>query len=142
MSIWSSVATVMAITAMAGFTAKPLHGPVQAISHIVFGKQAYEIENRNLTFMFVGFALNVFAMLMWSGVAELALHAFGMPPRSVSIALLVASGVTVTAYFVDFHIVPKRFTPGFEHVLDKRALLVVYALLGVSLFCGAMGRVA
>jgi hypothetical protein len=58
------------------------------------------------------------------------------------IALLVASAVTVVDYIVDFRVVPKRFTPGFEHILDKRVLLIVYALLAASLFCGAIAWVA
>jgi uncharacterized membrane protein len=142
MAIWSTLATTAVITAMAGLASKPLHAPVQAISHIVFGKQSYELEKRNLTFLLVGLVLNIFAMLMWSGAAEFAIRAFGIAPRNIFVALLVAFGVTVISYIVDFHVVPKRFTPGFEHILDKRALLVVYTLLGLSLFCGAMGRIA
>lgn len=140
MSIWSSLGTVLAITVIAGLTGKPLHAPLQAISHIVFGKQAYEVEKANLIYMVVGFVLNAFAMIMWSVVAEFAFLLIGVPPRNGFIAALVVSIVTVVAYIVDFRVVPKRFTPGFEHVLNKHALTAVYVLLAISLFCGAMGR--
>jgi hypothetical protein len=142
MSMWSIVATMTTITVLAGVSVKPLHAPVQAVSHIVYGKQAHETNDTNLTFIVVGFLLNAFAMIMWSGVAEFSIRAFGMPPGNLGVALLVAAGVTVTAFIVDFHVVPKRFTPGFEHILDRRALFIVYFFLGASLFLGAMGRVA
>jgi hypothetical protein len=41
--------------------------------------------------------------------------------------------VTAGAYVVDYHLVPKRLTPGFEERLSPGALALVYAALGVSL---------
>lgn len=142
MSMWSIVATMTAVTVLARVSAKPLHAPVQAVSHIVYGKRAYETNDENLTYIVVGFLLNAFAMVMWSGVTELAFRAIGMPPGNLVIGLIVAAGVTITSFIVDFHVVPKRFTPGFEHILDRRALFITYFFLGASLFLGAMGRVA
>ena len=47
----------------------------------------------------------------------------------------VAGGVatSATAYVIDYTITPKRFTPGYEHRLDGRGMLVVYGVLAAAL---------
>ena len=39
---------------------------------------------------------------------------------------------------VDYQVVPKRFTPGFEHRLSTGAMVGVYALLALGLGVGAL----
>ena len=39
---------------------------------------------------------------------------------------------------VDYQVVPKRFTPGFEHRLSTGAMVGVYALLALGLGAGAL----
>jgi hypothetical protein len=53
----------------------------------------------------------------------------------------LALAVTGLAYFTDFYVVPKRFTPGFEHILSSRALYITYGLLGISFLIGGTQRV-
>ncbi len=140
MAAWSAIATIGSVTLLASLTGKPLYAPTQAISHIIFGERAYQNDTRNLSFLTVGLALNGLAMIGWSGIAELGFRAFGTPPGNFPTACVVSIGVTMMAYFVDFHVVPKRLTPGFEHVLSKHSLLVVYVLLAISLLLGSLGR--
>ncbi|MEI7578110.1 MAG: hypothetical protein WCK51_14565 [Armatimonadota bacterium] len=142
MAVWSTIATIGGVILLAGVTGKPLYAPIQAISHIVFGERTYQNEKRNLLFLAVGFGLNGFAMIGWSGIAELCFRAFGTAPGNLPTAFVVAIGVTVMAYFVDFHVVPKRLTPGFEHILSTKSLLSVYTLLAVSLLLGSLGRIS
>ena len=50
-------------------------------------------------------------------------------PGTLGRALLVSAA----AYVVDYHVVPKRFTPGFELRLPGRALAAIYAALAFGL---------
>jgi hypothetical protein len=42
------------------------------------------------------------------------------------------------AYVVDYHVVPKRLTPGIESRLSCRSLLLVYVVLALSLGLGGL----
>lgn len=74
----------------------------------------------------------------WMATAELGYRLFNFTPG----AIIVSSVVTVLAYLVDFYVVPKRFTPGFEHILTKRSLLFVYLILAMSMVLGGVQRIA
>lgn len=45
---------------------------------------------------------------------------------------------SAVAYVVDFTITPKRFTPGYEHRLDGKGMLGVYAALALGFAAGAL----
>jgi hypothetical protein len=137
---WSTIATMLAVVCLAGLTGKHLLAPVQAISHIAFGERAYLTNRLNLTFAAVGFVLNVFTMVGWSVVAELTLQALKVTPSSPFGTFAIAFCISALAYWVDFKVVPKRFTPGFEHVLSRRALYLVYWILAISIGMGSLGR--
>lgn len=108
---------------------------------MLYGRQAYAIDEPKPKYLLPGILLNFGAMLGWSAVAEIALRLVKVPLPQSALNLLVCGGVTIMAYIVDFYVVPKRFTPGFEHVLSSRSMLVVYALMTASLFAGSMFRV-
>lgn len=141
LAVWSTTATMLAVVSLAGLTGKHLLAPVQAISHIAFGEQAYLTNRLNLTFASVGFLLNAFAMVGWSVVAELILRGLKVTPSSVLGTFAIGFCISALAYWVDFKVVPKRFTPGFEHVLSRRALYLVYWILAISIGMGSLGRV-
>jgi hypothetical protein len=46
--------------------------------------------------------------------------------------------VAAIAAAVDYGLVPKRLTPGWESVLTKRSILATYGLLALGLAAGAM----
>lgn len=141
MTAWSTVITIASVMALAVVERKAAVAPVNAISHIVFGESAYDSRKGDALHFVIGFVLNVMAMVGWSAVAELAFRGLHLPVNQFSSALVVAIGVTVLAYFTDFHLVPKRFTPGFEHILSRRALLMTYVFLALSFVIGGMQRV-
>jgi hypothetical protein len=51
---------------------------------------------------------------------------------------LQASAVSALAYLVDYHMVPRRFTPGFEKVLPRQALLPIYLAIAAGLIAGTL----
>ncbi|WP_327363053.1 hypothetical protein [Caballeronia arvi] len=51
-----------------------------------------------------------------------------------------AAATAIVAYVVDYHVVPKRFTPGFETHLSKRALAMTYVALAAGFAIAALVR--
>jgi hypothetical protein len=42
------------------------------------------------------------------------------------------------AYFVDYELIPKRLTPGYEHRVSKGAMVAIYAALAAGFVLGAV----
>jgi hypothetical protein len=112
--------------------------PFDAISHIAWGDRAFLRDELDVRHTLVGFLLNVGAVAMWSALHGIIVGRRSHMPRAIPLAL--ASGVVVaaTAYVVDFKVVPKRVTPGFEKKLPARPLRKVYAILAVSFAAGSL----
>jgi hypothetical protein len=106
--------------------------PLNAVSHILWGDDAAEHDEADAEHTIAGVALNAAAITGWAGVYELA---FGRSARQGDVAAALAGGAAVSAlaYFVDYYVVPKRFTPGFEKRLSPTSMLAVYATLALSL---------
>jgi hypothetical protein len=51
-----------------------------------------------------------------------------------------AAATAVVAYLVDYHVVPRRLTPGFERHLALRDMVGVYAAFGAGLWLGHLIR--
>ena len=49
-----------------------------------------------------------------------------------------AAGITAVAAVTDFKLIPERLTPGFEHRLSTRSLVLTYALFATGLALGAI----
>lgn len=119
---------------------KPALEGVNAISHIFFDKQAMGQAKFSAKYTLSGLLLNFGAMLGWAAVAEASFVFLKLPAREFVTSTMVAIVVSVMAYVVDFHVVPKRLTPGFEIVVSKRSLLIIYVGLALAFFVGAMLR--
>lgn len=47
-----------------------------------------------------------------------------------------AAGVAALAYYVDYHVVPRRLSPGFEHKIGRAGMWAVYGAFAVGLLAG------
>lgn len=132
-------ATLVALTA--GSLGKLESGraiaPINAISHILWGDHAARRVKPSLKYTGTGLALNEVASIFWSVIYE---KFFGRAARRGNVAKALAGGAVVAAaaYVTDYHLVPKRLTPGFEKRLSRRALFGVYAAMALSLGAGAL----
>ena len=131
----SAVTTIGSTAALLGLghrDARTPWAPLDAVSHIAWGDRAYAYDELDAKHTLVGALLNAGAMVMWSAVHEL------LSPRRPTLARALATGAAVSAlaYVVDYHVVPKRFTPGFEHKLPRRGLRDMYIALALSLAAG------
>lgn len=140
MATWTWVFTVFATMAWGAIEHRAPFLPANAISHIFFGDKAFSEEPVTKYWM-SGLALNFAAMISWACVAELGYFLMKAPRGDVGSAAIVSVGTTLLAMIVDFHVVPKRFTPGFERVLSRRALYAVYLTLALGFFLSGLQRV-
>jgi hypothetical protein len=112
--------------------------PINAISHIVWGRKAAQKNLLTPRYTGVGLVLNGVACGFW---AWLYRHCRRSMTSSDSFLLSVGSGIAISmlAYVTDYYVVPRRFTPGFELTLSRRSFPWLYGALAVGLFTG--GRV-
>jgi hypothetical protein len=108
--------------------------PLNATSHIAWGDEAAQHDEADLKHTLVGGVLNALAMVSWAFVE----HAIFPRPRTKLAAAATGAAVSALAYVTDYHVVPKRLTPGFEMRLSQRGLFAVYAGLAAALAAGAI----
>lgn len=106
--------------------------PVNAISHIVWGPAAGAARGLSLRHTGLGLLLNGAACAFWSWLYARG-RGIARPPGSMVPDVLSAIGVSVLAYVTDYHVVPRRFTPGFELSLSRRSFPWLYGALAVGL---------
>lgn len=117
--------------------------PLNATSHIIWGDKASHQDRPSLKYTATGFFLNHASTIFWALFYE---KWFGRPgkgqrsdtrPRvetgSLAKPILGASAVTAAAYIIDYHLIPRRFTPGFEKRLSRKSLAAIFAALAVGL---------
>jgi hypothetical protein len=101
--------------------------PLNAIAHVIVGSRAFYVQSAHLLVTSLALLVHLVAMAL-SGVAFA--WAFGrwrgarLWVAAVAFAALVA--------LIDFVILPNRFSPGFESVLTRGEVVVVYALMALA----------
>lgn len=102
--------------------------PINGISHILWGPQAGRVNSINVKYTLTGLALNTGACWFWAWLYQRTSRA------SAPEAAVGAVGVAALAYVTDYHLIPRRFTPGFELSLSRRSFPWLYAALAAGLF--------
>ncbi|MBY0497064.1 MAG: hypothetical protein K2Y23_22910 [Cyanobacteria bacterium] len=108
--------------------------PLNAVSHIAFGDEAAAHAERSTKYTGTGTALNTAAMFSWA-----AMHAGVMkmlPRQDLPSAIGAGVAVSAAAYAIDYYVVPRRLTPGFEKRLSGRSLFWIYSALAAGLAAG------
>jgi len=134
----ASLGTTVALALLGKSEKKGTAAPINAISHILWGDEAFEIDETDLKHTLAGGVLNAGSVAAWAAVQELALK--NKKDVQALQAIATSAAVTGLAYLVDYHVVPKRLTPGFEERLSKRSLAGVYGVLAACLAVGALLR--
>ena len=144
----TGVVSSVAVAAMAAACAKAEgHSPwkpINAISHIAWGPRAAARTRFSWRYTGLGLLLNVVACGFWAWVYQPGRRSSegpGSPGASAGRSLLVSA----VAYVTDYHVVPSRFTPGFELTLSRRQFPWLYGALAAGLLAPdllARGRLA
>jgi len=124
----------LATCAVAALCAKaerqPAVSALNSTSHIVWGDGAADQASASWQYTGTGIALNELALVFWGLIYELWSHsAIGASMSPLS----RGATVSVLAYITDYHLIPRRFTPGFEKRLSPGSLFSIYCAIAVSL---------
>lgn len=104
--------------------------PINATSHVIWGDEAGQENVASLKYTGTGLLLNHGASIFWALFYEMLAGGVRIARGR---ALLDGVLVSAVAYIIDYHIVPKRLTPGFEKRLPGKALTQIYAALAAGL---------
>ncbi len=110
---------------------EPVAAAFNAESHVLWGDEAARQDEVTPEYTGVGAATHLGACLFWSTIYEAMLgDARRTTPRQ---DFAGAAAVAAGAYVIDYHVVPKRFTPGFEMRFSAGDMLAFFATLAATL---------
>lgn len=124
----AGTAAAIAVSLAGRRQARAYAAPLNATSHIVWGDAAARRNAVSAKYTGTGALLHYGASLLWAAFCEL------LPGRAPVRAAITAA----TAYVVDYHVVPRRLTPGFELRVSAGALAMVYGALALGLWAASL----
>ena len=108
--------------------------PINATSHWLHGDKAAACDALDARHTLIGFATHWASAVFWALPFEFW-RAQRRPP-SAGALLRGACMTSAVAAAIDYGVTPKRFTPGWELVLSKRAMVATYGVLAFGLASG------
>jgi hypothetical protein len=124
-----SVASTIALALAAKAEGRHPVRPTNATGHWFRGDEAAASRNFDAKHTLLGFATHEGASVFWAAIFQ-AFQKLG--PRRP--AVVDAIGVSALAAFVDYVVVPKRLTPGWEKVVSPRSIAVTYGVMALALW--------
>ena len=102
--------------------------PLNAVAHVVLGNRAFQVSAADPLVTSTGILVHAISLVAWGIVLSLILGR-SRGPRVWAIALAFAAAVAV----IDLVVLPARLSPGFETMLTRGEVVVVYAVMGVAM---------
>lgn len=130
----ASITSSVALAVLARAEGRGALQPVNATSHWLNGRRAADVRALDLAHTGVGYATHHAATFFWAVLFE----AWAGPRRPMAAPALLrdAAVMSAVAAAVDYLATPKRFTPGWEFVLSRRAMALTYAAMAAGLALG------
>ena len=134
-AVGATATSIGALAAVAVGEGRGALQPLNATSHWLHGRRAADVRDPDLRHTGVGVATHAAATIFWAILFE----AWIGPRRPLPPLTLGrdAAAMAAVAAAVDYLATPKRFTPGWEFVLSKKAMALTYAAMAAGLFVGA-----
>jgi len=129
----SSVAVASMAAACAKAEGQSPWKPINAVSHIAWGPEAAGRTRFSWRYTGLGLLLNGFACGFWAWVYQPGCRAYEQGAGSLVASAGRSVVVSAVAYVTDYHVVPSRFTPGFELTLSPRRFPWLYGALAAGL---------
>jgi hypothetical protein len=133
----AAAAVTLAVSLASRRVARSAPAALNATSHFLWGDAAARRDDYSLKYTATGFATNYAASVLWAFLYELLA---ARRPRTPGRALADGALVSGVAYVTDYHVVPKRLTPGFELRLPAKALACAYVALALGLSLRDLAR--
>lgn len=107
-------------------------GPLNAPAHWLFGKEALRADGLSWRHTLTGLVIHQGSSMLW-GLLYDQLVRKQRKTKSVAGLAAGAVGLTAAAALVDLKMVPSRLTPGFEHRLSRKSLVLTYGAFAAGL---------
>jgi hypothetical protein len=138
-AVTGSLASILstAVLALAGARQnRSAAAPINAASHWIWGEESLREDRPTLRHTLLGYLTQHAASIFW---AALYSRIYGHRPEAKQWPQALAGAATTCAIagVVDYMVVPKRLTPGYEHRLSTSAMVAVYAALAAGFALGA-----
>lgn len=133
----ASLLSTAVLAECGGRQAGSAFAPTNAVSHWLWGDQALRTQAPSLRYTFAGYVTHHLAAIFW---AALYSRIWGHRDSAKQLPQAIAGGVATSAVscLVDYTMVPKRLTPGFEHRLSTGAMVASYGALAAGFALGAL----
>ena len=110
--------------------------PVNAVSHMIWPKEALQQDEPSLRHTATGGALHLASALVWSALYSWV-RGRRLRPTAVD-AVTDAAALTAVAALVELKLVPQRLTQGFEQRLRRPSLALAYVGFAAGLALGGL----
>ncbi|RZL03431.1 MAG: hypothetical protein EOP36_04860 [Rubrivivax sp.] len=111
--------------------------PLNAPSHWLHGERALRQTRPSWRYTATGALIHHASALMWGGIFNRLIGKRGPATHPAKLAA-GAAVMTAVAALVDFKMVPERLTPGFQHHLSRKSLVLTYGAFAAGLALAAM----
>jgi len=132
----ASIASTLALGVRGRAEQSDASGPVNGPSQWIWGRGAARRRGVGRHTL-VGYLIHHAMSVLWGTVFE-SFHT--RRTSGVRHVVLRAMAITAIAYIVDFKVVPKRFSPGFEKQLSRSSLTQIYGAFALGLVASALLR--
>lgn len=133
----ASAVTTAAVSVLAKKQTKSAVAAVNAGSHLLWGDEAAKHDEPSFKYTGVGALMGGLGISFWAAIHEWVLRKTKLKDKTLG-PLATGAAVSALAYVTDYHVVPKRLTPGYEKRLSPKGIFIVYAVLAAGLAAGAM----
>ena len=131
----AAATSTLALAVLARLEGKGALQPVNATSHWLNGQAAAAVTRADLRHTGVGILTHHAATLFWAVPFERVVARRPLRPLPMLCRALATSAFAAA---VDYGATPRRFTPGWEFVLSRRAMAAAYAAMAIGLAAGAL----
>jgi hypothetical protein len=112
--------------------------PINATSHVLWGDEAGTADAVDVKHTVPGVLINGGAGIFWALLRELLSDR--LPQRDRATAVATGAAVAGLAYLVDYHLIPRRLTPGWELRLPRGSVALGFVALGAALAIAGLVR--
>jgi hypothetical protein len=135
-SVGAVAGTFAALALLAARRGVPLTQIVNASTHMVDGDRAARQGGFSIGRSGGGTIINVGAAIFWGSASAITLNA--RAPARLEHRLLAGPLTALVASIVDYGLVPRRLTPGWELVLPKADVALALAGMAIGISAGAL----
>ncbi|HVE52190.1 MAG TPA: hypothetical protein VNB23_02275 [Ramlibacter sp.] len=110
--------------------------PVNAESHWLWGDESLRVDRATVRHTLAGFVTHQLSTVLWATLY--ALVRGRRKPVDLPGALLGGIATSAAAAAIDYTLVPKRFTPGFENRLSTGSMVAVFGAIAAGVALGSL----